>query len=334
MKHLALSVLAVAIATLLSGCGDRQDATGLILQGNVDVRQVALAFDENGRISEMLADEGQQVKQGEVIGRLDTETLRLQAAEIDAQIEVQRQNVLRMANGTRPEELVQLRARVAAAAAETSRAQADYGRISAVSSDTYGRAISAQDVDHARKALAAARARQQEAEAALRLGQRGPRSEDRAAARAQLKSAEAQHALIEHRIGQGVLLAPQDGVIRSRLAEVGDIASAQTPVYALALADPKWVRVYVNEPDLGRIRPGMAASVISDSQPDQPVGGTIGYISSVAEFTPKNVQTEDLRTNLVYEVRVNVEDSANRLRLGQPVTVHIKTGGDRAGNGR
>jgi len=89
------------------------------------------------------------------------------------------------------------------------------------------------------------------------------------------------------------------------------------------------VRVYVAQPYLGRIRPGMAASVVSDSQPDQPIAGRIGYLSSVAEFTPKTVQTEELRTSLVYEVRVTVDDPANRLRLGQPVTVRIDLTGDK-----
>jgi len=99
-----------------------------------------------------------------------------------------------------------------------------------------------------------------------------------------------------------------------------------TAVFALALTEPKWVRVYVTEPDLGRIRPGMAAQVFTDSRPDQSVAGRVGYISSVAEFTPKPVQTEELRTSLVYEVRVIVQDGNDALRLGQPVTVRIATG--------
>ena len=101
------------------------------------------------------------------------------------------------------------------------------------------------------------------------------------------------------------------------------MASPQRPVYTLAIANPKWVRAYVAEPDLGRIRPGMPAKLLTDSQPDQPLEGRIGYISSVAEFTPKTVQTEELRSSLVYEVRVLADDSADRLRLGMPATVRI-----------
>lgn len=141
-----------------------------------------------------------------------------------------------------------------------------------------------------------------------------------------MRSAEAQLALLRHQIAQGELIAPDDAVVRSRLREPGDMISASTPVFALALTQPKWVRVYVAEPDLGLIGPGMTAQVTTDSQPDQPVGGEVGYISSVAEFTPKSVQTPELRTSLVYEVHVILDDQGDVLRLGQPVTVHLATG--------
>ena len=101
------------------------------------------------------------------------------------------------------------------------------------------------------------------------------------------------------------------------------MASPQRPAYTLALTEPKWVRAYVNEPQLGKIRPGMKAQVRTDSAPDKPIAGRIGYISSVAEFTPKTVQTTDLRTDLVYEIRVLVDDPQDSLRLGMPATVDI-----------
>ena len=117
--------------------------------------------------------------------------------------------------------------------------------------------------------------------------------------------------------------APTNGVIRSRLLEVGDMASPSTPVFKLSLLDKKWVRAYVKESDLGRIYEGQSASVYIDSQKDKPIAGQVGYISDTAEFTPKTVQTDELRTALVYEVRVHVDDDANVLRLGMPATVKI-----------
>jgi HlyD family secretion protein len=142
-----------------------------------------------------------------------------------------------------------------------------------------------------------------------------------AAAQAQLKASLAQLALLQHQIDLGELKAPADAVVRSRLLEPGDMATPQRPVFALALSGPKWVRVYVSERNLSRVRPGMAVRVTTDGQPDQPLQGQVGFISPVAEFTPKSVQTEELRTSLVYEVRVRIDDPADVLRMGQPATV-------------
>lgn len=326
MHKRTLGILSIAALTL-GGCGG-QDAskTELVLQGNVDVRQVSLAFEDSGRIGGVNVEEGDSVKAGTVLATLDTVSLKLQAAQAEAQGEVQQQTLLRLRNGSRPEEIAQAEARLTSAEAEAARADADLARLRGIAASTEGRGVSAQDVDHASRAAVAARAKAREQAEALRLVRRGPRAEDIAGGEAQVRAAQAQVALLQHRIDQGVLRAPVDGVVRSRLLEPGDMASPQRAVFSIALTDPKWVRVYVNQPDLGRIRPGMAASVISDSMPNQPVAGRIGYISSVAEFTPKSVETEELRTSLVYEVRVQVEDPANRLRLGQPVTVRINTG--------
>ena len=113
--------------------------------------------------------------------------------------------------------------------------------------------------------------------------------------------------------------------MRTRILEPGDMASPQKPVFTLAITDPKWVRAYVSEPDLGKVHPGMAASVAVDSFPNRRFDGWVGFISSVAEFTPKSVQTEELRTSLVYEVRVFVKDPSDELRLGMPATVYLNT---------
>jgi HlyD family secretion protein len=114
------------------------------------------------------------------------------------------------------------------------------------------------------------------------------------------------------------------------------MASPLRPVFSLAITDPKWVRAYVSEPDLGKVRPGMAASVAVDSFPGRRFDGWVGFISPVAEFTPKAVQTEELRTSLVYEVRVFVKDPADELRLGMPATVTLppEQGNPKAGGGR
>ena len=302
-----------------------QDGT-LVLYGNVDIRQVSLAFDGSGRVAEMKVDEGDAVKTGLVLATLDTQTLTLQAEQAQAQIGVQQQNLLRLKNGARPQELAQARSSLSAAQAEAARAQKDLARLQGIADSTNGRGISEQELDHARTAVQIANAQSAQQHEALRLTEIGPRKEDIAAAEAQLKASETQLALLQHQISQGQLVSPSDAVVRSRLLEPGDMATPQKPVYALAITEPKWVRVYVSESDLGKVKPGQSARVTTDSAPDKPVAGKIGYISSVAEFTPKSVQTEELRTSLVYEVRVIVEDKDNVLRLGQPASVVLSNG--------
>ena len=325
---IAVALIAVLVIAALYGWQDREaDTTSpLTLYGNVDIRQVALAFDGNGRIVELRAEEGERVKAGAVLATLDTRTLALQADQARFQIEAQQQSLLRLRNGTRPQEIAQARSRLAAAQAESAHAAQDLARLERLVATTQGRAVSAQDVDRARSALQVARARSEEQREALRLAESGPRAEDIAAAQAQLEALQAQLALLEHQIGLGELRAPDDAVVRSRLLEPGDMATSQRPVFALALIRPKWVRAYVGEADLGRLRPGMTAQVITDSHPGRPIEGRVGYISSVAEFTPKLVQTEELRTSLVYEVRVRVDDADDELRLGQPATVRLARG--------
>lgn len=301
------------------------NAGELVLHGNVDIRQISLAFDGSGRIVELRAEEGDRVAAGQLVAVLDTTTLELQAKQAEAQVEVQRQTLLRLRHGSRPEEIAQARAQLASAEATASRAEEDFARASRLQASGTG-AITPQNVDQRRADAQTARAKVDELRATLRLVEIGPRAEDVAGAEAQVAASEAQLAQLRHQIDLGRLLAPADAVVRSRLLEPGDMATPQKPVFALALTRPKWVRVYVSEPDLGRIRPGLAARVFTDSQPDRPVEGKIGYISSVAEFTPKPVQTEELRTSLVYEVRILVEDAGDVLRLGQPATVRIPVG--------
>jgi HlyD family secretion protein len=151
----------------------------------------------------------------------------------------------------------------------------------------------------------------------------GPRKEDIAENEARLRANEAQAALLQQQLGDSQLLAPTDAVVRTRIMEPGEMATPQSPVFSLAITDPKWVRAYVSEPDLGKLNYGMSATVAVDSFPKRRFDGWIGFISPVAEFTPKAVQTEELRTSLVYEVRVFVKDPGDELRLGMPASVYV-----------
>jgi HlyD family secretion protein len=193
----------------------------------------------------------------------------------------------------------------------------------ALSDSSAGRALSREDLDSAKAALDAADAKLTVSQKSLALELAGPRREDLAQGEAQLQSEQAGLAMIEQQLKDAELLAPLDAVVRSRTVEPGEMASPQKPAFTLAITDPKWVRAYVAETDLDSVHEGLKASVTVDAFPDRSFAGWVGFISPVAEFTPKSVETKELRSSLVYEVRVFVQDPADKLRLGSPATVHL-----------
>ena len=326
-KPIVMIVLLAAVAACWYGWQhwrpQGQDAG--VFYGNIDVRQVSLAFEGSGRVAQVGVGEGDRVQPGQVLAVLDTRTLALQADQAAAQLRAQEENLRRLKNGARPAEIAQARSRLAAARADAQRARREQARLERIATASSG-AVSVQDVDRARSTARVAQAAVKERQDALALVQEGARREEIDAADAQVAAARAQLALLRHQLAQGDLRAPVKAVVRSRLLEPGDMASPQRPVLALAVTSPKWARIYVDESSLGQVKPGQAAQLSVDSMPERTLAGKIGYISSVAEFTPKSVQTEVLRTSLVYEVRVLVDDPDDVLRLGQPVTVRLESG--------
>jgi HlyD family secretion protein len=305
----------------------------LVLYGNVDLRQVQLSFNNSERIAAVLVQEGDRVHRGQLVARLDTRRLEPQVAQAEAQVAAQRQVVQRLHSGSRPEEIAQARANVASAKADAENTRQQYERIKSAAEMSAGRAVRQQDVDTAKAALQVAEAKLVVNQRALDLAVIGPRREDIAEAEARLRADEAQLALLRQQLVDAELLAPMDAVVRNRILEPGDMASPQRPVFSLAITDPKWVRAYVSESNLGKVHQGMAATVAVDSFPNQRFDGWVGFISPVAEFTPKAVQTEELRTSLVYEVRVFVKDPSDELRLGMPATVYLSTDKEVSGQG-
>jgi HlyD family secretion protein len=292
--------------------------TELTLFGNIDLRQVQLAFNNSERISAVLVQEGDRVKKGEVLAELDTSRLLPQVAQTQAQVDAQRDVVQRLHNGSRPEEIAQARANLEMAKADSANAKQQYDRIKANE-----RAVSKQELDAAKATYDVAAAKVEVNQKALDLAVIGPRKEDIAQAEAQLRANEAQLSYLQQQLADAKLVAPRNAIVRTRLLEPGEMSSPIKPVFTLAITDPKWVRAYVSETDLGKVHPGMPAAITVDSFPNRKFEGWVGFVSPVAEFTPKAVQTEELRTSLVYEVRVFVKDPHDDLRLGMPATVHL-----------
>jgi HlyD family secretion protein len=322
----AIVIIAIGAAVWWS-MGSARRPTELNLYGNVDSRQVELAFNGSERVAAVLVQEGDRVKQGQVLARLDTSRMSPQVDKAVADVAAQQQIVDRLHHGNRPEEIAQARANVDAAAADAANARAQFERMRSLSDASAGRAVSRQDMDATKAAQDSADAKLAVNQKLLALQLLGPRKEDIAQAEAQLRADQAQLALLQQQLKDADLLAPLNAVVRSRIAEPGDMSSPQKSAFTLAITDPKWVRAYVAESDLGSVREGMIATVSVDAFKDKRFQGHVGFISPVAEFTPKSVETTELRSSLVYEIRVFVADAEDELRLGMPATVHLPLSG-------
>lgn len=294
--------------------------SALSIYGNVDVRQVQLAFNGSERIDRMLVQEGNSVKQGQLLATLDTRRLEQNVAFRQSQVMAAQQALLRLQAGNRPEEIRKAKADAEAAKIDADNAERTYQRLVELVKQRF---IAKQQADNAKSAADAAQARFIAANEVSRLAILGPRKEDIAAAQAALQANEASLAIARKDLSDASLYAPSDGVIQDRILEPGDMASPQRPVYTLALTHPIWVRAYVSGKELGKIRPGMRARISTDSFADKYYDGWVGYISPTAEFTPKSVETEEVRSDLVYQVRIFTCNTQNELRLGMPATVSI-----------
>ncbi|QNX10641.1 HlyD family efflux transporter periplasmic adaptor subunit [Acinetobacter seifertii] len=329
MNKKVIAIVVVIIALVIISLwvwkynNKNQKDNDLTLDGNVDILQVSLAFEQSGRIEKLLVQEGDKVKAGQVLATLNTNSLEIQAKQAQAQLKAQQEAIVKQQVGARPEEISQAKAQLASTQADLDKASKNLQRLQVLVNSTDGRAISQQELDYAKSNKNSAEAAVRERQANLELIIKGARQEDREATKAQYDATKANLDLINYNLSQAELKSPVNAVVRARLQEVGDMTTAQKAVYTLALTDPKWVRVYANEKDLSSIHMGGTAQVIRDAYPDQSINGKIGYISSVAEFTPKTVQTNEIRTTLVYEVRVYVNDPNDQLKMGQPVTVKV-----------
>ena len=294
----------------------------LRLYGNVDIREVQLAFRQSGRVAQMNFDEGDHVETGERMAALDAQPFREALAAADATVAVAQADLDKLHRGLRPQEIVQAQEALNQALAVAKDAERNFNRQSQLI--TSG-ATSQKAADAARAARDQATARVNAARAAYSQAAEGFRKEDIAAGQARLAAAQAARAQAATALADTVLAAPSTGTIIARVREPGSMVVSQSPTYSLSLDAPVYVRAYVSEPDLGRIAPGMQVRVRSDSS-DKVYQGQIGFISPRAEFTPKTVETADLRTDLVYRLRIVVTNADAALRQGMPVTIDVDAG--------
>lgn len=299
------------------------DDSLLRLYGNVDIREVQLAFRQPGRVAQMAFDEGDAVTSGTRMAALDAQPYREALAAAEASVQVAQAELSKLRHGLRPQEITQAQEALNQATAINTDAARNYARHSELLPSG---ASSQQVVDAARAARDQAAAGVKAAKAALSQATEGYRQEDIAAGEARLTAAKAARAQAATALADTELLAPSSGTVIARVREPGSMVTSQSAVYSLSLDAPVYVRAYVGEPDLGRIAPGVQVRVRSDSSV-KVYQGQIGFISPRAEFTPKTVETTDLRTDLVYRLRIVIDeaDADAALRQGMPVTIEVDT---------
>ena len=255
-----------------------------------------------------------------------------------------------MEAGSRPQEISAAEAAFQSARADAKRLSDDFDRYSGlykkdlVSTQQYEAARTASDMADARERQAKeqldllkegprkeeiAQAREAYAQAQQRytLVKTGPRQEDIQQARARLDQARQSLALAETRLGYATLLSPMSGVVLSKSIEPGEYVSAGTPIVTVADLENIWLRAYVNEIDLGRVKLGQRVRVTTDTYPGKAYAGRVSFISSQAEFTPKSVQTEKVRVKLVYRIKIDIQNPQMELKPGMPADAEIMAGG-------
>lgn len=321
MKRAPIVVLAVVIvagaAVVITQRGGAGDALGA--SGTVEATEASLGFQAAGRIEAIRVREGDRVKPGDTLATLDRTELAARRAQAEAQRAAAQATLDELQRGARSEELRQAVEADAAAAARLADAQRDAARAQlllkegGISREAFDKATLNADI--------AARTREQAAQQ-LKLVQLGPRTERIAAQRAVVQAAQAQVAQVTAQLANAVVISPFAGVVSVRQREPGETVSPGAPVVTITNLDDRWVRIYIAEGRLGAVKIGAAATITTDTYADRTYPGSVAFIASEAEFTPRNVQTTEERVKLVYAVKVRITgDSAQALKPGMPADV-------------
>jgi HlyD family secretion protein len=311
------------------------DPHRLNLSGTIEVTQVDLAFKIPGRLLERIVDEGDRVAAGQVVARLDDVDQKLQVARAEAQAASAKAFLAKLESGSRSEEISRARAQLQqarasdmAAGSRLKLAQDELARSKNLRSQEV---ISQQKYDELQTVYETALNSQREATARVRSAKAnldlvlaGPRKEEIEQARAQAAVAEQALALARQQLADTILKSPTAGVVLSKAAEPGAYLNPGTPVITVGQLDQVWLRGYINETDLGRIRLHQPARITTDSYADKEYPGKVSFISDQAEFTPKAVQTFEERVKLMYRVKISLENPRQELKAGMPADAVIE----------
>ncbi|MCM2359896.1 MAG: efflux RND transporter periplasmic adaptor subunit [Geobacteraceae bacterium] len=321
----AIAALALVLATILyfASHRDGNDQDVIRVSGNIEATSVEVSFKVPGRVLKRPVDEGETVQVGQIVALLDSADLAHETAIRRAEAEAARAALRELEAGSRDEEIGQSEAALAAAEAEAVRLEDDFRRSEALFAREV---IPKQRFDAARAGRDASQAQLRQARESLALVRKGPRRERIDQGRARLREAEAALALASERLGYATLTAPVAGTVLSKNVEPGEQVATGTPVITIGELDSVWMRAFIPETDLGRIKLGQQARVTTDTWPGRVYDGTVTFISSEAEFTPKNVQTSKERVKLVYRIKITLPNPHRELKPGMPADAEILTG--------
>jgi HlyD family secretion protein len=293
---------------------------GLVLYGNVEIRQVDLAFGVEGTIAKVLVDEGDRVEGGQTLASLEQQPFVEGQASATAALKSGQARLEELEAGFRPQEIDEARASVASREATLANADINLKRQREL---LQGGHTSQQQYDAADMVDRTADANLRDARAVLAMRLEGTRHEQITQQRAEVEARRAALGIQDYRLLKSTLVAPNAGIVLTRIREPGAVVIPNSPVLTVSVIDPVWVRTYVDEPNLSRMVPGAEVRVQTDATPTKVYNGRVGYISPTAEFTPRTVEAPSLRTDLVYRVRIIVDNPDRSLRQGMPATVTV-----------
>ncbi len=313
-------LLLAVVAVLYLPSRTATDVGALRVSGNIEITDAEVSFKIPGRVAERLVSEGEMVQVGQLVAHLDTSELAQEVALRKTEVRAAAAALAELETGSRPEEIAQAEAVVRRTQADVAHARADLKRLKTLYEQDN---VSVQDYDAAKTAVEVTEAKLREAQEQLHLVKKGPRIEKIERARAQLQQTKEALALTETRLSYATLTSPLTGVVLSHNIEQGEFVAAGTPIVTVGDLEHVWLRGYVDETDLGRVKVGQTAQVTTDSYPNKGYEGRVSFISSQAEFTPKSVQTAKERVKLVYRIKVTIANPHMELKAGMPADARI-----------
>ena len=324
MKRIILiAVLVVIVAGLLFYFFTRDKKEGndfIKISGNIETTEVDVGFKIPGRIVSRFFEEGDWVDQGKVLGKLDNEDLRNRLEVARATLMSAQARLSKLLAGSRPEEIREAEAAVNQAKSDLENKRAHYERMKPL----FERGVIPRDsLDNAEAAFKIAKAAFERAMETYLLVKEGPRKEDIDDARAQVEQTQATVKLNETQLSYTTLYSPISGVVLVKSGEIGEVVNPGTSIVTLADIENVWLKAYIPETDLSKIKWGQEVLVTTDLRPKKEYKGKISFISSQAEFTPKSIQTEKERVTLVYRIKVDIPNRDRELKPGMPADGQI-----------